>query len=61
MAENAKDYLHSDEMSEWDTVFDPGGKQEYTEEQLIRFAELWAEKQFQNHAIRIEEGLDHKG
>ena len=42
MAENAKDYLHSDEMSEWDTVFDPGGKQEYTEEQLIRFAEIWA-------------------
>ena len=41
MAENAKEYLHSDELNEWDTVFDPGGKQEYTEEQLIRFAELW--------------------
>jgi len=39
---DAKEFLHSDEMSEWDTVFDPGGKQEYTEEQLIRFAELWA-------------------
>jgi hypothetical protein len=38
---NAKEYLHSDEISEWDTVFDPGGKQEYTEEQLIRFAEIW--------------------
>ena len=41
---NAKEYLHSDELNEWDTVFDPGGKQEYTEEQLIRFAELWVEK-----------------
>tara|TARA_R110002096_G_scaffold91384_3_gene206747 strand:+ start:477 stop:701 length:225 start_codon:yes stop_codon:yes gene_type:complete len=45
MAENAKDYLHSEELSEWDTVFDPGGKQEYTEEQLIRFAEIWSKKQ----------------
>ena len=41
MAQNAKEYLHSDELSEWDKIFDPGGKQEYTEEQLIRFAELW--------------------
>ena len=41
----AKQFLHSDELNEWDTVFDPGGKQEYTEEQLIRFAELWLEKQ----------------
>ena len=61
MAENAKEYLHSDELNEWDTVFDPEGKQEYTEEQLIRFAELWAEKQFQNIMTSIEEGLDHKG
>mgnify|MGYP003659650315 CR=1 FL=1 len=41
---DAKEYLHSDELNEWDTVFDSGGKQEYTEEQLVRFAELWAEK-----------------
>ena len=41
---NAKEYLHSDEISEWDTVFDPGGKQEYTEDQLIRFAEIWSDK-----------------
>jgi|TARA_R110001606_G_scaffold365323_1_gene520116 hypothetical protein len=61
MAENAKDYLHSDELNEDDSIFDPGGKQEYTEEQLIRFAELWADRQFQNNVIRIEEGLDHKG
>ena len=61
MAENAKEFLHSDELNEWDTVFDPGGKLEYTEEQLIRFAELWAEKQFQNIMTSIEEGLDHKG
>jgi hypothetical protein len=36
-------------------VFNPGGKQEYTEEQLIRFAELWAEKQFQLIVANIEE------
>mgnify|MGYP003635351465 CR=1 FL=1 len=42
MALDAKKYLHSDEMHEDDSVFDPGGKQEYTEEQLIRFAEMWA-------------------
>jgi len=49
MAQNAKEFLHSDELSEWDTVFDPGGKQEYTEEQLLRFADLWVignKKQF---------------
>ena len=40
---DAKEYLH-EIMDEWDTVFDPGGKQEYTEEQLIRFAELWVLK-----------------
>ena len=39
----AKQFLHSDEMHEDNSVFDPGGKQEYTEEQLLRFAELWAE------------------
>ena len=38
----AKEYLHSDIISELDPIFDPGGKQEYTEEQLIRFAEIWA-------------------
>ena len=31
-------------MNEWDTVFDPATEKcEYTEEQLIRFAELWYE------------------
>tara|TARA_R110000764_G_scaffold54964_1_gene119872 strand:- start:50 stop:322 length:273 start_codon:yes stop_codon:yes gene_type:complete len=40
----AKEFLHSDEINEWDTIFDPGGKQEYTEDQLIRFAEIWLEK-----------------
>ena len=36
-----------EDMDEWDTVFDPIKKEdkcEYTEEQLIRFAELWAEE-----------------
>ena len=35
-----KEYI--DKMDEWDTVFDPPVKCEYTEEQLIRFAEMWA-------------------
>lgn len=42
---NSKEFLHSDELNEWDTIFDPGGKQEYTEEQLIRFAEVWVKIQ----------------
>ena len=37
----AKEYLH-EILNEWDTVFDPPTKCEYTEEQLIRFAEMWA-------------------
>ena len=41
---DAKEYLHSDEMNDWDTIFDEPVKCEYTEEQLIRFAELWAVK-----------------
>ena len=53
MAENAKEFLHSDEMSEWDTVFDPATEKcEYTEEQLIRFAELWAEKIFNKSFLK---------
>tara|TARA_R110000787_G_scaffold69584_7_gene154773 strand:+ start:2296 stop:2616 length:321 start_codon:yes stop_codon:yes gene_type:complete len=53
MALDAKKYLHSDEMHEDDSVFDPGGKQEYTEEQLIRFAEMWA-------IIKLKENLMKK-
>ena len=48
MVENAKEYLH-ETMDEWDTVFDSGGKQEYTEEQLIRFAEVWAEEKIKEY------------
>tara|TARA_R110002074_G_scaffold315962_1_gene486377 strand:+ start:3972 stop:4190 length:219 start_codon:yes stop_codon:yes gene_type:complete len=43
MKTTAKEYLHSDEISEWDTIFDPPKKCEYTEEQLISFAERWAD------------------
>jgi|TARA_R110000744_G_scaffold195378_1_gene314387 hypothetical protein len=39
---DAKEYLHSDAINEFDTIFDPPVKCEYSEEQLIRFAELWA-------------------
>ena len=31
-----------EEMDEWDTIFDPTDKPEYSHAQLIRFAELWA-------------------
>ena len=44
---DAHEYLH-DTMNEWDTVFDPPVKCEYSEEQLIRFAEVWA-------GLKIEE------
>ena len=57
----AKEYLHSDEINEWDTIFDPGGKQEYTEEQLIRFAEIWLEKDKisdESISMYIKENLD---
>ena len=49
----AKQFLHSDELNEWDTVFDPGGKQEYTEEQLIRFAEMWSTISVQNYIEKL--------
>tara|TARA_R110000868_G_scaffold75448_1_gene217664 strand:+ start:85 stop:285 length:201 start_codon:yes stop_codon:yes gene_type:complete len=45
-----KEYLHSDRIHEDDSVFDPGGKIEYTEEQLIRFAKLW-QLEWQRQAI----------
>jgi hypothetical protein len=54
----AKEYLHSDELNEWDTVFDPGGKQEYTEEQLIRFAEMWAKVNLLKELTNIEDESD---
>jgi hypothetical protein len=41
---DAKEFLHSEDgINEWDTIFDPPTKCEYSEEQLIRFAEMWAE------------------
>lgn len=38
---NIKEYLH-DKIDKWDI---DGNKFEYTEEQMILFAEMWAEKQ----------------
>ena len=43
---DAEEFLNS--IDEWDIIFDPEGKQEYTEAQLIRFAEMWAK-------LKIEE------
>jgi len=45
---DAKEYLHSDELNEWDKIFDPPVKCEYSEEQIIRFAELWVIKNEEN-------------
>jgi len=45
----AKEYLHSDDLSEQDTMFDQPVKCEYSEEQIIRFAELWVIKNKENN------------
>ena len=45
----AKEYLHSDGLLEDDTIFDPPVKCEYSEEQIIRFAELWVIKNEENN------------
>ena len=50
--ESAKEYLHSDKMNEWDTIFDPPIKCEYSEEQLIRFAEIWAKLQIKEYKLK---------
>ena len=50
--ESAKEYLHSDKMNEWDTIFDPPIKCEYSEEQLIRFAEIWAKLQIEEYKLK---------
>ena len=48
---DAKKYLH-DTMDEWDTIFDPPIKCEYDEQQLIRFAELWAELEIKEYKLK---------
>jgi len=57
---DAKEYLHSDEIDEWNSVFDPEGNQEYTEEQLLDFAEMWAQISVRNainNRRKIDESL----
>ena len=54
---DAKEYLHSDEMNDWDTIFDEPVKCEYTEEQLIRFAEIWALKKMGEMLDRLTDEL----
>ena len=44
MAENAIEKF-IEEMDEWDTIFDPTDKPEYSHAQLVRFAKMWAEKE----------------
>tara|TARA_R110001592_G_scaffold269957_1_gene536252 strand:+ start:149 stop:349 length:201 start_codon:yes stop_codon:yes gene_type:complete len=38
-------------LNEWDTIFDPSEKPEYSQEQLIRFAELFLEYKLSNIKI----------
>jgi hypothetical protein len=38
-----------DSLNEWDTIFDPAEKPEYSQDQLIRFAELFAEHKNKNN------------
>ena len=54
MKTTAKEFLHSDEISEWDTIFDPPKKCEYTEEQLIRFAETWAKLKVEEFKLKTK-------
>jgi hypothetical protein len=42
-------------LDEWDTVFDPNGKREYTEAQLIRFAELYL-----SHHMELKQKEEYK-
>jgi hypothetical protein len=46
----AEEYQES--LDEWDTVFDPADKPEYSQEQLIRFAELFAEYKLENLKLK---------
>ena len=38
-------------LNEWDTIFDPSEKPEYSQEQLIRFAELFLDYKLSNIKI----------
>ena len=41
-------------MDEWDTVFDPADKPEYSHDQLIRFARLWADEQLKEYKLKTQ-------
>ena len=43
-----------EDMDEWDKVFDPTDKPEYSHAQLVRFAELWAKKQLKEYKLNQE-------
>ena len=43
-----------EDMDEWDTVFDPTDKPEYSHAQLLRFAELWAERKLEEYKLKIK-------
>ena len=43
--------LFYESMDEWDSVFDPTDKPEYSHDQLVRFAELWADNQLKEYKL----------
>tara|TARA_R110000751_G_scaffold260681_1_gene360047 strand:+ start:665 stop:1018 length:354 start_codon:yes stop_codon:yes gene_type:complete len=47
--ENMTAEEYQDSLSEWDSIFDPAEKPEYSQDQLIRFAELFAEHKNKNN------------
>ena len=46
----AEEYQES--LDEWDAIFDKAEKPEYSQEQLIRFAELFAEYKLKNFNLK---------
>ena len=43
---------YQDSLDEWDTVFDSADKPEYSQDQLIRFANLFADYKLENFNLK---------
>lgn len=46
---------YQDSLDDYDEIFDPADKPEYSQDQLIRFAELFAKYKLENFKLRISE------
>ena len=44
--------LFYEDLDEWDSVFDPVDKPEYSHDQLIRFARLWSNEQLKQYKLK---------